>query len=61
MSIKEAVLERIRALPDDVDVEGIKERLAFILGVQEAIDSVSRGKAIPKEKVKGMIRGWASQ
>ena len=54
-------MERIRALPDDVDVEGIKERLAFILGVQEAIDSVDRGEAIPKDEVKGMIKRWASQ
>ena len=54
-------MERIRALPDDVDVEGIKERLTFILGVQEAIDAVGRGERIPKDEVKKMVKGWATR
>lgn len=61
MSVKESVIERLRALPDDIGTEGIKERLSFILGVQEAIDAVDRGETVPKQKVKGMIKGWATR
>lgn len=61
MTTKEKVLERIQALPDDVGIEEIRDRLTFILGVQEAMDSVERGETIPKDSVKGMIKGWATQ
>lgn len=61
MSLKEQVIDRIRALPDDVDTEGIKERLTFILGVREAINTVERGETVSKDKVKGMIHEWASR
>jgi hypothetical protein len=58
MTTKEKVVERIQSLPDDVGVKEIRDRLVFILGVQEALDSVERGETISKDKVKGMIKEW---
>ena len=60
MTTKEKVIERIQSLPDDIGVEEIRDHLVFILGVQEAFDSVERGETIPKDKVKGMIKEWAT-
>ncbi len=61
MTTKEKVIERIQALPDDVDVEEIRKRLDFILGVQEALEASERGQTTPKIAVKGMVRQWASR
>jgi hypothetical protein len=61
MLVEETVLARIRELPDEFGPELIREKLSFILGVQEAINSLDRGRGSSKSKVKDMIRGWASQ
>ena len=61
MTTKEKVMERIEALPEDVGIDEIRNRLDFILGVQEALESSKRGETVPKERVKGMINEWATQ
>ena len=61
MSVKEMVIEKLKELPDDASPEEIQEKIAFILGIREAIASMDRGQGISKARVKGMISGWAGK
>jgi len=56
MSNKEAVLEMIQKLPDDVSMDDICEKLAFIAAVQEGIDAADRGETESLESVEQELK-----
>ena len=61
MTVKESVLEKLKGLPDDIDAQEIRDRLDFILGVECATESMDRGEGVPKDKVRSMVKQWATQ
>lgn len=58
MTTKEAVIEMIRQLPDDVSTEDIMEELYVRLQIEEGIRELDEGKGIPHEEVKRRMAKW---
>ncbi len=61
MSVKEMVMEQIREMPDDASPEDIQEKLHFILGVRQAMNSMDKGHGSSKDAVKAKIPQWAGR
>ncbi|MBC2601183.1 hypothetical protein [Puniceicoccus vermicola] len=59
--MKEEVIRRIKSLPESITAREMHERMDFILGVQEALESSERGERVPAEKVRKKISTWASR
>lgn len=60
MSRKELVLHALSQLPDDCTFEEMEEKLQFLAAVQEGIDQLNRGEAIPHDEVKRNLASWLS-
>jgi hypothetical protein len=58
MTVKAEALQIINSLPDDVTWEDVRERLAFITGIQEAIRELDEGKGIPHTEVRKEYAQW---
>ena len=52
MSTKQAVLEMIQRLPDDVEVVDIMDELYFRQKVDQGLRELDAGQGIPHEEVK---------
>ncbi|MCH8475655.1 MAG: hypothetical protein LAT55_10560 [Opitutales bacterium] len=61
MSTKELALKTIRELPENVDWEGIKERIFFISGVEKGLGELDEGRGVPLEKVMNEMKEWTSK
>jgi predicted transcriptional regulator len=60
MSNREIVLDLVSKLPDDTSMEDILEKIAFVAGVNEAIDQADRGEVISIDEVRARIKTWAA-
>lgn len=58
MTTKEAVIEMIRRLPDDVSVDDIMEELYVRLQIEESMRELDDGKGIPHEEVMKRMAKW---
>jgi len=58
MSTKEAVLEMIRKLPDDVTVPDIMAELYVRQQVDEGLRQLEAGEGVPHEEVKERLAKW---
>lgn len=54
---KEKVIELIKALPDDITIDGIMAELYFKSQVDEGLAQLDRGEGIPHEEVVDFLRG----
>jgi len=61
MTVKEAVIERIKSLPENISARELHARMDFILGIQEALESSERGDRVSVRKVRKKISAWASR
>lgn len=61
MKIKEIAIETIKALPNDVTWEDIKERFDFIAGVCKGLKELDDGHYIEHEDVKKELKEWISK
>lgn len=55
MTTKEAVLEAIRALPDDASVEDILDAVLLRLKVERGRRQILAGEGIPHEQVREQL------
>ena len=55
---KELVLEAIKELPQDFDLEKLLERLVFMEKVEKGLLQLEQGDTIPHEQVKDIISQW---
>lgn len=55
---KEKVLEAIKDMPKDFQLDELIDKLIFIEKVEEGIKQVSEGQAVPHEDVKKIISEW---
>jgi hypothetical protein len=58
MSTKEAVVEMINRLPDDVTVSDIMAELYFRQKMDEGLKQLDAGKGIPHRQVKKKLAKW---
>lgn len=56
MTAKEEILRLLEALPDDVTLEDVLERLIVLYDVQQGLEQLDRGEVIPHEEAKRRIR-----
>lgn len=56
MKIKEIAIETIKALPNDVTWEDIKDRFDFIAGVRKGLKELDDGHYIEHEDIKKELK-----
>ena len=61
MSNKEAVIETVRELPDDVSLEDILERIAILAAIRRGEEAADAGRVIPHEEVKKRVTSWITK
>ncbi len=60
-SNKEAVIETVRELPDDVSLEDILERIAILAAIRRGEEAADAGRVIPHEEVKTRVASWITK
>ena len=58
MSTKEAVIEIIRRLPENVTVPDILAELMFRQQVDDGLRELDAGKGVPHEEAKKLLQPW---
>lgn len=58
MSDKEAVLQAIRHLPDDVSLEDISAEVALLAKIREGVADADAGRVVPHEQIERELRTW---
>jgi predicted transcriptional regulator len=61
MSDKQAALEAIRRLPDEVSFREIREEIEFLAAIREGEAQADQGKVIPLEQVEKNLQTWLSK
>lgn len=59
-TIKQAVIEMIKRLPDDATVEDIMAELYFRQKADQGLEQLDRGEGIEHEDAKGRLGKWLS-
>ena len=60
MSAKEAVLQAIHRLPDDVDYRAIAEEIAFLSALEQGDQDIHSGRVVSNEDVRKKLDSWTS-
>ncbi len=58
MSNKEAVIELVKRLPENISLTAIAEEVRFIAAIQEGFDEIDLGKGVAVETVEKMMESW---
>ena len=61
MSDKEADLEFVRQLPDEMSVDDIIEHLTILASLRRAEEEIDAGRGVPHDEVKYRIASWFSR
>jgi len=61
MSTKELALKTIRELPENAEWEVIRERIAFVSGVEEGLAELNEGRGLSLDAVKQEIKEWIAK
>lgn len=61
MSNKEAVLEAMRRMPEDVSLEEISEEIALLAAIQRGEEAAAAGRVVPHEEVKQRLASWITK
>jgi len=56
---RERVIETIKELPNEFDLETVIERLIFIDKVEKGLKQAEEGKTISHEEVKNRVSKWS--
>lgn len=60
MSDKQAALEAIRRLPDQVSFREIREEIEFLAAIRDGEQQADQGRVIPLEQVEQNLPSWLS-
>lgn len=55
---KDKVIEAVKELPQEFDLEELIERLIFIDKVEKGLQQLDRGETITHEEVKKVVKSW---
>jgi predicted transcriptional regulator len=58
VSTKDAILELIRKLPDDVTLADIMAELYFRQKVDQGLSELDAGKGVPHEQARERLQKW---
>jgi len=58
MSAKEAILDLIRQMPDDVSTSDVMEELFVRQKIELGLEQIERGEGVPHEKAKLELQRW---
>ena len=58
MTTKEQVLEAMKSLPDDAEVEDAMEKLLAIAKIQRGIEQADRGETLSRDEVQHRVSKW---
>jgi predicted transcriptional regulator len=61
MSNREIVIDLVSKLPEDTSMEDILERIAFVAGVNKAIEEADRGEFVSVEEARRLVKVWATK
>ena len=61
MSNKDAVIEAVRGLPDDVSFEAITEQIAILAAIRKGEQAADAGQVTSHEEVKKRFAQWTSK
>jgi predicted transcriptional regulator len=61
MSNKQAVIEAVRALPEEASLEDILEQVAILTAVRRGEEAADAGQIISHEEMKKRIASWISK
>jgi predicted transcriptional regulator len=61
MSDKEAVIELVKHLPQNVTLREILQKIEFIAAIREGFDQIDQGQGIPVEQVEQIIDVWTTK
>jgi len=61
MSIKEAVLEAVRQLPDDAGFEDVLEQIETLAAIRRGEQDADAGRVVPHDEVTRRIASWMTR
>ncbi|MEH2114438.1 hypothetical protein [Nostoc sp.] len=61
MSDKEAVIELVKHLPQDVTLQEIIQKIEFIAAIREGFNQIDQGQGIPIEQVEQIMDTWTTK
>ena len=61
MSDKEAVIELVKHLPQDVTLQEIIQKIEFIAAIREGFKQIDEGQGIPIEQVEQIMDTWTTK
>ena len=56
---KDTILAAVNAMPDEIELEPLLERLIFMAKVEEGIRQSERGQTVSHEDVKKLAQTWS--
>ena len=60
MSAREAVLQAIHRLPEDVDYRAIAEEIAFLAALEQGDQDIHSGRVVTNEDARKKLESWTS-
>ena len=61
MSNREQVLDIVKKLPDDTPIDEIIRQIAFVTGMNEALEQSEREEGVSIEEVRDLLEKWTSE
>jgi len=58
MSTKDIVLEAVRTLPEDANIEDAMERLLVIAKIERGIEQAEKSETLSHEEVRQRVSKW---
>ena len=58
MSAKEAILELVQHMPDDVTIDDVMDELYVRQKIEIGLEQIERGEGVPHEKAKSELQQW---
>jgi len=55
---KEDVIEAMKELPQDFELEKLLEKLVFMEKVEKGLLQLEQGKTVPHDQVKKIVKQW---
>lgn len=55
---REKVIDTVKELPQDFDLEELIERLIFIEKIEQGLKQLEEGKTVDHAQVKEMVKKW---
>ena len=55
---KEDVIEAMKELPQDFELEKLLEKLVFMEKVEKGLLKLEQGKTVPHDQVKKIVKQW---